>query len=923
MRLRLWWGQHREEELDEELQTHLQMAVQERVEQGETLEEAEAAARREFGNIGLVKEVTREMWGWVWLEQLIQDLKYGQRSLRRWPSFTMISIITLALGIGANTAIFSVVDAVLLKKLPVREPDRLVLFKSVGGEKFEIRGHNGNISRDAAGRTVMSSFPFQTYVRFREQQSALSDVFAFGTLALNVNAGGQADAASGQAVSGNYYAGLGVPALIGRTLDDADDRASAPPVAIITYRYWQHRFSGDPSIVGKQINLNNVAFTVIGVTPQGFDGAMNVGSSPDISIPIAWEPQVLAKRSRMKNNIWWLRLMGRLKPGVTIEQAQAQLAGVFQQSILEQRTAETSTAQAKENKTLKPLDPNDLPQLAAFSGSQGETNIRQNYQFPLYILLGVVGLVLLLACANVANLLLARAAMRKREFAVRLALGAGRWRLIRQLLTESLLLSTLGGACGLLFAFWFKDGLLAVSDWGGATMSALEPRLDMRVLGFTMALSWLTGILFGLAPALRATRIDLARGIKENSRSSSSSATSLLTKILILAQVAVSLLLLVGAGLFLRTLVNLQRVEPGFKTNNLLLFSVEPELVGYKEDVLLNYYRQMCERIEAIPGIRSVTFSAVPLLANSESDSSFFLPGAKLGADGKVKPSGIVFMHQTRENFLPAMGIPLLAGRDLTPQDDARAPKVAIVNQTFAQRYFQGENPIGKRFSLDADKPGEIEIVGLVRDAKYTSQRDNIPPTVYLPWAQDLGSVGFVTFEARTSGDPSSYIAAIRQAAHDVDANIPLKDIKTQVEQADETLAMERLFAKLLSLFGLLALALVAVGLYGVLSWSVTQRTHEIGIRMALGANRANVLGMVLRQGLTLTLLGAVLGLLGAYLLTKYLASLTRMLYGVQLTDPVTFSAVTFFLIVVALIACYIPARRATKVDPMVALRYE
>ncbi len=919
--MRLRRGRRREEELDEELRGHLEMAIRDRMERGERREEAEAAVRREFGNVLLVKEVTRQMWGWVWLEQLLQDLKYGLRTLRRWPGFTVVSILTLALGIGANTAIFSVVDAVLLRKLLVKEPDRLVLFKSVAGAKFNIGGHSGNISRDAAGQLVRSSFPYQTYKRFREQQSALSDVIAFGTLSLNVNAGGQADTASGQAVSGNYYAGLGVPALVGRTFTDDDDNAAAPPVAVITYRYWQRRFGGDPSVVGKQINLNNVTFTVIGVTPMGFDGATNVGSSPDVSIPIAWEPQVLAERSRLKKDIWWLRLMGRLKPGATIEQAQAQLASVFHQSILENRKAQNSIAQTKVSNTPESVDPNELPQLAAFSGSQGETNTRQNYQMPLYILLGVVGLVLLIACANVANLLLARAASRQREFAVRLALGAGRWRLIRQLLTESLLLSILGGAFGLLFAFWFKDGLLAVSDWGGASMSALDLSLNMRVLGFTMALSCMTGILFGIAPALRATRVDLAPGLKESARSSSGPGRSRLTKILILAQVAVSVLLLVGAGLFLRTLINLQNVEPGFNTNNLLLFSVEPGLVGYKKDVLVNYYQQMCERMETVPGIRSVTFSAVPLLAQSEIDYDLFLPGAKADADGKVKSNGNAYLHQVRENFLKAMEIPLLAGRDLTLQDDARAPKVAIVNQTFAQRYFPNENPIGKRFGLNSDKPEEIEIVGLVKDAKYTSQRDKIPPTIYLPWLQNLS--GFGTFEARTTGDPSAYVDAVRKAAHEVDPKIPLRDIKTQVEQADETLAMERLFAKLLSLFGLLALALAAVGLYGVLAWSVTQRTHEIGIRMALGASRPRILRMILWQGLTLTILGVILGLSGAYLVTKYMASLTSMLYGIQPADPLTFGAITLFLIAVVLIACYIPARRATKVDPMVALRYE
>lgn len=918
-----WPGRRRrEEELDEELLAHLRMAVEERIESGESREEAEAAVRREFGNVALVKEATRAAWGWVWLEQWLQDVRYGLRFMRRGPGFTAIAVLTLALGVGANTAIFSVVDAVLLKKLPVKEPDQLVLFRSVGGEKYDIGGHIGSAGRDASGQVILSSFPYQTYARFREEQSVLSDVFAFGTLSLNVNAFGEASVASGQAVSGNYYAGLGVPAIIGRTLTDEDDKPSAAPVAVITYRYWQSRFGGDPSVVGKQINLNNIAFTVIGVTPAGFNGTLNVGFSPDVTIPIAWEPQVITDRSRMKNNIWWLRLMGRLKPGATIDQAEAQLAALFQQSILENRSARISRAQANGQEGPSPQDPNAPPRLSAFPGSQGETNTRQNYQLPLYILFVVVGLVLLIACANVANLLLARAASRQREIAVRLALGASRWRLIRQLLTESLLLASLGGLFGLLLAVWIKDGLLAVSDWGGQQMSALETRIDLRVLGFTIALSWLTGILFGLAPAWRATKVDLAPSLKDSFRSSSGAARSYFTKALVVAQVAISLLLMIGAGLFLSTLLNLYRVDPGFNTHNLLLFSIEPGLSGYKKEPLADLYRRLSERIEAVPGVRSVTFSANPLLARSSTDVLMFLPGAK-AAEGEIRPTGQVHIHQVRENFLEAMEIPLVAGRSLSPRDNASAPVVAVVNQTFAQRFFPEGSPIGKRFGFTADEASSVEIVGIARDSKYTSQRDKIPPTVYLPWTQELSGMGRATFEVRTNGDPSAYAPAIRQAVREVDSNLPLKEIKTQIEQADETLAIERLFAKLLSLFGLLAQALAAVGLYGVLAWSVTQRTKEIGIRMALGATRIDVMKMVLRQGLTLTLMGIVLGLAASYLLAKNMQSLTHMLYGVSPTDPVTFGVIALILMLVALVACYVPARRATKVDPLVALRYE
>jgi len=858
------------------------------------------------------------------MNTLWQDIRYGARLLLNKPGFTLIAVLTLALGIGANTALFSVVDALLLKKLPVKEPERLVLLKSLAGPNFSAGSYTGSNYRDpATGLTVMTSFPYQSFVRLREQSSALSDVFAFGNVSLNMNADGQADVPSGQAVSGNYYAGLGVPALLGRMITDSDDNATASPVAVISYRYWQRRFSGDPSVIGKQANLNNIAFTIIGVTPPGFDGTMQVGSTQDVTIPIAWERQLGGTRSRMQNEVWWLRLMGRLKPGASAEQARANLEAAFHQSVLEHRTVRQAQSQGQGQPAPRPLDPKDYPRFTVDSGSQGEMNTRQFYAPSLYILLGVVGLVLLIACANVANLLLSRAASRQREIAVRLAVGASRWRLIRQLLTESVLLAAVGGVLGVLFAFWIKNGLLVVSGWGGRGMGALDPKLDWRVLGFTLALSLLTGIVFGLAPAWRATNVDLTPSLKDSAKGSSAASRSLLTKSLVVAQVAMSLLLLIGAGLFLRTLVNLQRVEPGFNTHNLLLFGVSPDLIGYQDERLANLYRQLTERLEAVPGVRSVTFSRMALLAQGASSRGFYLPGATAGADGRANPTGNVYIHQVRENFLDAMEIPLLVGRSFTPRDDARAPRVAIVNQTFAQRYFPNENPIGKRFGFGLSNTSEVEIIGLAKDAKYTRQRDDVPPTAYVTWLQELRSVGGVTFEVRTMGEPTASITAIRQAARDVDGNLPLNNLRTQVEQADETLSMERLFARLVSLFGLLAQQLAAIGLYGVMAYSVSQRTHEIGIRMALGASRQDVLKMILRQGMTLTLIGVALGLVGAYVLTKYLTSLTTMLYGVRPNDPLTFGLIAALLTIVALVACYIPARRATKVDPMVALRYE
>jgi predicted permease len=860
------------------------------------------------------------------MNNLWQDIRYGLQMLVKNPGFTAVAVLTLALGVGANTALFSVVDEVLLKKLAVQEPDRLVLLTWTSSKEFSPGGYTGNTSRDpVTGLTVRTSFPYPSFVRLREQQSALSDVFAFGSVSFNVNADGQADVAEGQAVSGNYYAALGVPAFLGRMISDSDDQAGARPVAVLSHRFWQRRFGSDMSVVGKQVNLNNVAFTIIGVTPAQFRGTSQVGSSQDVSIPIAWEQQVSGERSRMKGaGIYWLRIMGRLKPGATAAQVQAGFESVFLQSVLDHRQARQTQIMADSKKPgpIKPLDPKDYPRLSLESGSQGEMNTRRYYARPLRLLFGVVILVLLIACANVANLLLVRASARQKEIAVRLALGASRSRLIRQLLTESVLLSIISGAVGVLFALWIKDGLLAVTDWSGSE-TALNPRLDLRVLGFTFGLSLLTGIVFGLVPALRATRLDLTPALKDSGRSSSTASRSFLSKSLVVVQVSVSLLLLIGAGLLVRTLVNLQRVDSGFNANNLLIFSVNPNLIGYKEERLVGLYQQMFERLEAVPGVRSVTFSRMPLLGQGSSSRSMYLPSATAGPDGTVKQTGELYLHQVRENFLETMEIPLLMGRSLTAKDDARAPKVAVVNQTFARKYFANENPIGKRFGFDSEKTSDVEIVGLARDTKYTRQRDEIQPTAYLPWLQELGSVGAATFEVRTTGDPESAISSIRQAVREVDGSLPLNNIKTQIEQAEETLVMERLFAKLLTLFGLLAQQLAAIGLYGVLAYSVSQRTHEIGIRMALGADRSKVLRMILKQGMVLTLVGVALGVGGAYVLTRYLESLTSMLFGIEPRDPWTFGLAAALLTLVAFVACLLPARRATRVDPMIALRNE
>ncbi len=859
------------------------------------------------------------------MSSFLMDLRYALHMMWKQPGFTLVAVLTLALGVGANTALFSVVDAVLLKKLPVQNPDELVLFKSSwNSEKFGVGGYSGSNRRDkATGLTVGTSFALQTVNRLREHsrdpQSAVSEIFAFAPIEINLNSGTQAEVVSGQVVTGNYYSALGVPAIVGRTITDADDNAGASPVAVLSYRYWSTRFGSDQSVVGRQVNINNVPFTVVGVTPQSFEGTQEVGSTQDVSIPLTWEPQVSAERTLTRGaGMWWLRMMGRLKPGFTAEQAAANLANPYWQSVVQHR----SERQARAKNQLRILEPQDYPRLLADPGNQGEMGSRSYLAKPLRLLFGVVVLVLLIACANVANLLLVRASSRRKEIAVRVALGASRSRLVRQLLTENVLLALIGGGLGILFSVWIKNGLLVVTDWGGREMQALDVRLDWRVLAFTLGLSLFTGIIFGLVPALRSTKVDLTPTLKDTGRSSSAMGRSLLSRSLVVVQVSLSVLLLIGAGLLIRTLRNLHNVDTGFNANNVLLFSVDPSLIGYKEEKLTTLYKQMFAGLEAVPGVKSVTFSQHTLLSGGGTSTTVYLPGVN-GPDGKPIDNEEGYILCVRDNFLPAMEIPLLTGRNLSATDDERSPKVAVVNQTFASTYFKGENPVGKRFSFDQGNPSMIEIVGMSRDAKYTSQRDNVPPTIYLNWTQLLGQMERATFELRTSGDPTSITAGVRQAVREVDSNLPLSNIKTQLDQAHEALAMERMFAKLLALFGIVAQLLAAIGLYGVMAYSVSQRTHEIGIRMALGADHRNVLKMVLSQGMFLTVIGVAIGLVAAFALTKYLESLTSMLFGVKPRDPFTFALIASLLILVALVACLIPARRATKVDPLESLRYE
>jgi predicted permease len=930
LRLRaLFFKSRMEQELEEELRFHLEKEIEQNLARGMSQEEARSAARRNFGGVERVKEESRDVWGVRLVEELWQDLRYGMRMLLKSKGFTIVAVLSLALGIGANTALFSVVDAVLLRTLPVKEPDRLVLFEWRAGNAFRTSGMIGWHPPAGGGASM---FRYDIIEKMRQARAAatddpLNDLFAFAPIfGLTVVANGQAESTGGQFVSGGYYTGLGVQPILGRAITDADDNAAAPPAVVLSHYYWQERFGAKPDVIGQQIKLNQMPFTIIGVTPPAFTGALQVSSRPALTVPLAFEPLLLGERSGMarpgRPDVWWINLMGRLKPGARLEQARDSLNGAFQAMALE-----VMPPPRRDNEPAK-LDPRDYPRLVARSGSRGLMESREWYSSTIYGLFGVVALVLLVACVNVANLLLARASLRAPEMGVRLAVGAGRWRLIQQLLTESVLLASLGGALGVLFAFWGKNALVALAGRDTSFLPAdIDLSLNWSVLAFTVVISLLTGILFGLAPAWRATSLDLTTAIKQGRRGAG--AMSRLSKGLVVLQVALSLLVLIGAGLFIRTLYNLQRVNLGFNQENLLLFTLNPGQGGYKDERLMQFYQQLSARLDNLPGVRAATFGTVPLIAASGWSTRILLPGETERTAGDHISNRLA----ARENYFTTMEIPLLRGRGFTAQDDQRAPKVAVVNQTFSRRFFPNGDVLGKRVT-DVESKSEVEIVGVVADTKYGSQRSDIEPLLYTPWRQEGGVLSSMYFALRTAIEPTTLAASVRQAVRELDSNLPVTEVTTQTARSQATLGQERLYARLLSFFGGLALLLAAIGLYGVLAYSVAQRTNEIGLRMALGAQAHNVLRLVIWQGMKLVLIGLVTGAMGGYALKRLVGStyvsledwqrqVGERLYGVSAADPWTFVVVAMLLTLAALAACYAPARRATKIDPMIVIRSE
>ena len=848
---------------------------------------------------------------------MLKDLRHGVRTLLQAKGWTAVVVISLALGIGANTALFSAINGLYLRTLPVADPDALVRLRWSGrNDVITSSGDYGFSGRDASGQNIRSTFSYPMYRQFLADNRTMADLFAcapFGQA--NVVVDGHAEIATAFISTGNYYRVLGLTANPGRTIVPEDDQPGAPPVAVISAHYWRTRFAGDPLVVGKVVQVNGVPVTIVGVIAPAFPNVHNAfNEGPAIGLPLALDGQIstaaTARRAAAEPRLgdatfWWLQVMGRVKSGVTVAQVQANLEGAFQHTARSHLDAYLASLTPEVRANSRNRIRTDVPRLLTDSGSRGVYDVNVSDGRAVTILTAVVVLVLLIVCANVANLLLSRATTRQKEISIRLSLGATRARLIRQLLTESVLLASIGGALGVLVASWSAQLLPGTAGQAAA--------IDWRVLAFALGVTAATGIVFGIAPALRATALNVSAALKETSRSVAGS-RSVLSKALLVLQVAVSLVLLVAAGLFLRTLHNLRNVDVGFNTRNLVLFRVNPSLNRYDDTRTAALSGEITSRLQGVPGVRAVAVSNVTLLSNSVNGTSIFVQGRTYGD------------RQERDNinnlvispdYFKTMEIPIVAGRGFTERDNQTAPKVVVINETAARKYFPNENPIGKRIGPSIENSGQLEIVGVLRDAKYDRVREPAPPTQYVPHAQSRASP---VFHVRTAADPSTTIGAIRDAVRQIAPNLPLIGVSTQVEQVERNLQQERVFAQAYAMFGGLALLLASIGLFGVMSYSVARRTSEIGIRMALGAQRGDVLRLVMRESMLLVVIGIVAGLAVAVAASRLVASL---LFGLAATDAPTILLATLVMAGVSAIAGYLPARRAARVDPMVALHYE
>ncbi|MDP8981389.1 MAG: ABC transporter permease, partial [Acidobacteriota bacterium] len=822
------------------------------------------------------------------MNTLLQDIRYSLRNLSKSPVFTAVALVSLALGIGANTAIFTLMDQVLLRALPVKDPARLVLLDLPGPNMGMMTGHN--------------VFSYPMYRDVRDANTVFSGLLGYFGFQGSVSYKGQTERVEGDLVTGNFFEVLGVRPYLGRTFTPEDDRApGAHPVVVLNYNYWKRRFGGDPAILNQTIRVNNQPFTVVGVSEPGFRG-LRVGASSELMVPMMMKAAMTPGWDDLENRrTMFVSVMGRLKPGMDRQRAEVGVNTVLH-PLLE---AEAAAVSFPENVRKRFLNKH----LSLASGDKGRSQLREQFSAPLVVLMSMVGLVLLIACANVANLLLARAAARQKEIAIRLALGAGRRRIAGQLLVESVLLAILGGGLGLLVSAWTGSFLIRMLPFNGALQSfSSDP--DPRVLLFALGLSLTTGILFGLAPAVQATRPDVSTTLKAQANNvSAGSAHVRIRKLLVVAQVALSLLLLIGAGLFGRSLYNLKNVYPGFEPLNLLTFAADPSSSGYSQPAIKSFYERLQERLGGLPGVESASMAEVPIMNSGSASMTVHVEGYRAKEGEDLNPS----VNWVGTDYFRALGIPLVRGRVFTKGDIAK-PSTAIINETMAHYFFGNDSPLGRRLGFGrAETPAEIEIVGVVKDSKSQTLNEKSSRYIYLPYPQDR-NVTSMTYYVRTRQDPARMSAAVQSEVRKLDADLPVFDVKTMQAQLDESLFTDRIIAVLSSAFGLLATLLAAVGLYGVMAYTVARRTREIGVRIALGANRASVLRLVMGEVALMAVVGIAVALPVAYWLSRLVQN---QLYGINANDPLVAIAATAGLGMVALLAGYLPALRATRVDPI------
>ncbi len=927
-------------ELAEELESHLAHQIDHNLARGMSPEEARRQAYVKLGNPLRIRDQAWETNRLGWVEDLGRDLRFAARSLAKTPSFTLVALLVMALGIGANTAIYSFLDSLLLRSLPVSDPSSLVIINwhaQATQRDTVMQSMSGYVGDDARLGSVSDIFPYPAFDIFQKNalpatNAVFSDVFGYchtrEVRNASVNVNGQAETAKGELVSGGYFQGLQVAPAAGRLILPDDDRVGAAPIVVASHSFAEKHFGAVSNAVGQSILINNVSFTVAGVAPAEFFG-VDPELVADFYVPLhanlrlgAGDPFAFSPADYLDQNYYWLQMMARLRPGVTMAQAEAQLAPQFQRWV-------ATTAQNDVQRT-------NLPVLYLREGAGGLDTLRRRFSKPLYVLMTLVGLILAIACSNVANLQLVRAASRRREIALRLTEGASRMRVIRQLLTESLLLASLGGMLGLLFAIWgirFLTALLHTSNLG-----TFHAELDWHVAGFTAALSLLTGVLFGLVPALQSTRLDLVSALKETrwqqprprhssagrtcssagisiSRVGASWASISLSQVLVAGQIALSLLILVAAGLFARTLSNLESVNLGFNRQNLLLFTLNGRQSGHGDGEINDFYNDLRERFAAIPGVASAGLASGSLIGG-EDQMPISLPGAQPDLRNRYLTVG--------PRFLTTMQIPILAGRDIGEHDRTTSQPVAVVNQQFAKINFPGANPLGHRILLWKGNNGTIardmEIVGVARNASYGELRREIPPVIYLPFNQGFPLPNEMMFALRTAGNPLAFVDTVREIVHQTDSRLPVANVRTQQAEIDIQLRQETILAELCSAFAVLALTIAGVGLYGTISYSVARRTGEIGIRMALGAQRGPVLWMVMRDVLVLAAIGVGISLPVALATSRFVES---FLFGMKANDPLALGLAVVILLTAALLAGGIPARRAAHIDPMTALRHE